>query len=58
MNAIKNSRTKGSRAVANKVLVRLADIFGFKYKHYVNESKWVNDVAAVKGKQSSNMNFF
>ena len=49
LNAMKNSRTKGSRAVANKVLVRLADIFGFQYKHFANETKWVNSIATVKG---------
>ena len=49
LNAMKNSRTKGSRALANKVLVRLADIFGFQYKHFANETKWVNSIATVKG---------
>ena len=49
LNAMKNSRTKGSRAVANKVLVRLADILGFKYKYYTNETKWVNNFATVTG---------
>ena len=49
LNAMKNSRTKGSRAVANKVLVRLADILGFQYKHFANETTWVNSIATVKG---------
>ena len=49
LNAIKNSRTKGNRAVANKVLVRLADILGFQYKHFANETTWVNSIATVKG---------
>ena len=49
LNAMKNSRTKGSREVANKVLVRLADILGFQYKHFANETTWVNSIATVKG---------
>ena len=49
LNAMKNSRTKGSRAVANKVLVRLADVLGFKYKYFANETKWVNNFDTVKG---------
>ena len=49
LNAMKNSRTKGSRAVANEVLVRLADILGFKYKYFTNETKWVNNFATVTG---------
>ena len=49
LNAMKNSRTKGSRAVANQVLVRLADILGFQYKHFANETTWVNSIATVKG---------
>ena len=49
LNAMKNSRTKGSRAVANKVLGRLADIFRFQYKHFANETTWVNSIATVKG---------
>ena len=49
LNAMKNSRTMGSRAVANKVLVRLADVLGFKYKYFANETKWVNNFDTVKG---------
>ena len=49
LNAMKNSRTKGGRKVANKVLVRLAVILDFQYKHFVNESMWVNNIASVKG---------
>ena len=52
LNAMKNSRTKGGRTVANKVLVRLAVILGFQYKHYANETMWVNSMATVKGKQN------
>ena len=50
VNAMKSSRTKGGRVLANKVLVRLAEIFGFKYKYFVNGTKWVNNIATVKGK--------
>ena len=49
LNAMKNSRTKGGRTIANKFLVRLADVFGFTYKHFVNETLWVNNIATVKG---------
>ena len=49
LNAIKNSPTKGSRAVANMVLVRLANILGFQYKHFANETTWLNSIATVKG---------
>ena len=51
LNAVKNSPTKGSRAFANKVLVRLADIFGFQYNYFANETTWVNSIANVKGKK-------
>ena len=49
LNAMKNSRTKGSRAVANKVLGRLAGDLGFQYKIFSNETTWVNSIATVKG---------
>ena len=49
LNAMKNCRTEGSRALANKVLVRLASIFGFRYNYFANETKWVNNIANVKG---------
>ena len=49
LNAMKNSHTKGSREVANKVLGRINDIFGFQYKHFMNETTWVNSIATVKG---------
>ena len=49
LNAMKNSRTRGSRAVANEVLVRLADIFGFKFKYFKKETNWVNNFSTVKG---------
>ena len=49
LNAMKNSRTKGSRAVANKVLGRLADNLGFQYKIFSNETTWDNSIATVKG---------
>ena len=49
LNAMKNSRTKGGRALANDVLIRLANIFGFKYNHFANETKWVNNIDDVKG---------
>ena len=49
LNAKKNSRTKGGRTIANKFLAKLADIFGFKYKHFVNETMWVNNISTVKG---------
>ena len=50
LNAMKNSRTKGGRTVANKFLGRLVDILGFEYKIVVNETMWVNNIATVKGK--------
>ena len=50
LNAMKNSRTKGGRTVANKFLGRLVDILGFEYKIFVNETMWVNNIATVKGK--------
>ena len=49
LNAMKNSRTKGGRALANKILIRLASIFGFKYNYFANETKWLNNIANVKG---------
>ena len=49
LNAKKKSLTKGGRTIANKLLVRLADIFGFEYKHFANETKWVNNISTVKG---------
>ena len=49
LNAKKNARTKGDRTIANKLLVRLADIFGFEYKHFANETTWVNNISTVKG---------
>ena len=49
LNAMKNSRTRGSRALANKVIVRLASIFGFEYNYFENETKWANNIANVKG---------
>ena len=52
LNAIKNSRTKGARTIANKVLGRLAVILDFQYKHFVNESMWVNNIATVKGNKT------
>ena len=51
LNAMKNARTKGSRELASKVFVRLADIFQFQYKNFVNRTKWVNNITTVKGKQ-------
>ena len=49
LNAKKKARTKGARTIANELLVRLADIFGFEYKHFVNETMWVNNISTVKG---------
>ena len=49
LNAMKNSRTRGSKMVANKFLVKLSDVFGFEYNHFVNGSKWVNNIVNVKG---------
>ena len=49
LNAKKKSHTKGGRTIANKLLVRLADIFGFEYKHFENETTWVNNISTVKG---------
>ena len=50
LNAKKNSRTKGARTIANKLLVRLADIFSFEYKHFANdETMWFNNISTVKG---------
>ena len=52
LNAMKNARTKGGRTIANKFLAKLADIFGFKYKHFANdETKWLNNISAVQGKK-------
>ena len=50
LNAKKNSRTKGGRIIANKFLLRLAGIFGFEYKHFANETTWVNNMTWVQGK--------
>ena len=58
LNAKKNSRTKGGRTIANKFLVRLADIFGFTYKHFVNETTWINSIATVKGKKNEEISIF
>lgn len=52
LNAMKNARTKGSRELASKVFVRLADIFEFQFKNFVNRTKWVNNITTVKGKQN------
>ena len=49
--ARKNSRTKGSRILANKVLGRLADILGFEYNRFENE-EWMKSLAKIKGKQT------
>ena len=50
LNAKKNSLTKGGRNIANKFLGRLADIYGFEYKHFANETIWVSNISTVKGK--------
>ena len=50
LNAKKNSHTKGGRIIANKFLGRLAGIFGFEYKHFANETMWVNNITFVRGK--------
>ena len=49
--ARKNSRTKGSRILANKVLGRMADILGFEYNRFENE-EWMKSLAKIKGKQT------
>ena len=50
LNAKKNARTKGGRTIANKFLVRLADIFGFEFKHFAtDETRWINNISNVKG---------
>ena len=51
LNAKKISRTKGGRTIANRFLAKLADIFGFEYKHLVNETFWVSNISTVKGKK-------
>ena len=58
LNAKKNSLTKGGRTIANRFLVRLADIFGFEYKHFANETMWINNISNVKGKsKKQSVNF-
>ena len=51
LNAKKISRTKGGRTIANKFLAKLADTFGFEYKHFANETVWVNNISTVKGEK-------
>ena len=46
-NARRNSRTKGEKALASKVLIRLAEIFGLKYKYFDNGTKWINSITTV-----------
>ena len=50
LNAIRNSRTKGGRVLADKIFIRLAEIFGFKYKYFANGTKWINNITTVNGK--------
>ena len=49
LDAMKNSNTKGSKLVANKVLGRLADILGFEYNQFENKRGWTKSAAKVKG---------
>ena len=51
LNARKNSRTKGSKLLANKVLGRLADILKFEYHHLENKTEWTKNMAKVQGDQ-------
>ena len=53
LNAMKNSNTRGSKLLANKVFGRLANILGFEYNHYQNDRKWIKSIAKVKGEQTS-----
>ena len=52
LNARKNSRTKGSKILANKVLGKLADILGFEYNRFEHE-EWIKSLATVKGKHKT-----
>ena len=52
LNARKNSLTKGSKLLANKVLGRLADILKFEYHHLENKTEWTKNMAKVQGKQT------
>ena len=49
LDAMKNSNTRGSKLLANKVLGRLADILGFEYNQFENKREWTKSTAKVKG---------